>query len=552
MLIKFPASFGSVWKRAYLKVAAVIVSLAIIGLSTIGHYGVSWDENVEISMVRFNFELITQGKPIPSDYKYYGTAFNLTSEIIFQIQSFIQKGFDYNPLNDAGIPDERLKYKVLYERIKVKHVLTFLVSLITYASVAGLVGILCGREYAWFGAVALPLIPRFWGHSFFNPKDTPFAAFFTLSTLLGAYLVNHYLKANQESQLKFNRTLVYSILYGILVGWLTAIRIVGFFVLFFVALAYLVGRLGANTSYRSLRNISIYYGATIVAWAITTVALQPASWSNPIAWFVETISYMSKHGWGGEVLFKGQFISAKALPWYYLPTWVVITVPVIFQVSFVLGLIFLVIKYSKFSKLQRACAVLVLLQFFCLPLLAILRDSTLYDEMRQFLFILPGVAAISAAALVWIYQTLSKKSLKLVAVAFMVTVFGAIAFDMVALHPYEYIYFNRVSGGLAKAHGRYETDYWALSTREGMEWINNNASDNTKVVVGGDDDSAIIFAAPKLTAITKTEFEQKPVDKPFYYLAVPRYDLQQAFPECQVVHQVVKQNVPLTIVKECK
>jgi hypothetical protein len=172
--------------------------------------------------------------------------------------------------------------------------------------------------------------------------------------------------------------------------------------------------------------------------------------------------------------------------------------------------------------------------------------------MRQFLFILPGVAAISAAALVWIYQTLSKKSFKLVAVAFMVTVFGAIAFDMVALHPYEYIYFNRVSGGLAKAHGRYETDYWALSTREGMEWINNNASDNAKVVVGGDDDSAIIFAAPKLTAITKTEFEQKPVDKPFYYLAVPRYDLQQAFPECQVVHQVVKQNVPLTIVKECK
>jgi 4-amino-4-deoxy-L-arabinose transferase-like glycosyltransferase len=101
--------------------------------------------------------------------------------------------------------------------------------------------------------VALPLIPRFWGHSFFNPKDTPFAAFFTLSTLLGAYLVNHYLKVNQESQLKFNRTLLYSILYGILVGWLTAIRIGGFFVLFFVALAYLVGMLGVKTSYRNLR-----------------------------------------------------------------------------------------------------------------------------------------------------------------------------------------------------------------------------------------------------------------------------------------------------------
>jgi hypothetical protein len=43
--------------------------------------------------------------------------------------------------------------------------------------------------------------------------------------------------------------------------------------------------------------------------------------------------------------------------------------------------------------------------------------------------------------------------------------------DMVQLHPYEYVYFNRLSGGLKRQSKRFETDYWSSSQRAGVEWL---------------------------------------------------------------------------------
>ena len=50
--------------------------------------------------------------------------------------------------------------------------------------------------------------------------------------------------------------------------------------------------------------------------------------------------------------------------------------------------------------------------------------------------------------------------------------FAIVLGDMVALHPYEALYFNRlVAGGIRRAVDRYETDYWCLSYKEGSEWL---------------------------------------------------------------------------------
>lgn len=42
-------------------------------------------------------------------------------------------------------------------------------------------------------------------------------------------------------------------------------------------------------------------------------------------------------------------------------------------------------------------------------------------------------------------------------------------------HPYEYVYFNELAGGVKKAYGNYELDYYYHSTREASEWILANA-----------------------------------------------------------------------------
>lgn len=552
MLKSFPNTFRSTFKAPYLKVVAVILVIALIGLPIVGNYGLSVDEGTEIAMVRRNIEFIAKGTPIPGDLKYFGPVFNVASEIVFQVQQYLTKGPSYNPLNyGQQLDSEQSRLKALADRVRVKHYVTFVFSLITYGAVAGIVGILCGAEYAWFCALTLVFFPGFWGQSFFNPKDPPFAAVFTLTTLLGAYLVNYYLNPDRVIKLGKNHVTLYTVLYGILVGLLSGIRIGGFLVLFFILATYLILKLSQGGERRDFLNFAGLYLLLCLTWFAVNSLCYPAFWSNPIAGFFETIDYLSGHRLKIEVLFQGTFIPIQHIPWTYLPTWMFMTIPFIFQIGFAVGTVLISAKYARLSNLQRACAILVLFQVLFLPLVAIVKQSPVYDGMRHFLFTLPGIAGISAVAFIWIYQALSKKSFKIIVVTFIAVILSAIAFDMVALHPYEYIYVNRISGGLKEAQGRYDTEYWGLSLREGMEWINKNVSSDSTTVVGGVLYSAQMFANPNLKLIEYEKFNPTTVSKPFYYLAWPRWNAPSKFPECPVVYQVMRQQVPLSIIKRC-
>ena len=553
MINSLPQTVRAAFKTAYLKVIAVILVIALIGFPTVHHYGITADEGTEIAMVRRNLELITKGTQIPGDLKYFGLVFNVTSEIAFQLQQFLVKGLSYNPLNyGQELDSEQSRLKALAERARFKHYMTFLVSLITYGAVAGLVGILCGAEYAWFGALTLAFFPLFWGHSFFNPKDPPFAALFTLTTLAGAYLINFYLMSPNPIRVGNNRATLYTVLYGTLIGLLSGIRIGGFLVLFFILATYLILQISQGFNRRAIFNFGSLYLLLCITWFVVNTICYPAFWSNPIGGFLETIGYLSQHRLQIQVLFDGKFIPIQHLPWNYLPTWMFMSIPLIFQVGFVVGTSLIIARYAKLSNLQRACAILVLFQILFMPLVAIVKQSPMYDGMRHFLFTLPGIAIISATAFIWIYQKLSKTSFKIIAATFIAVVYAAIAFDMVALHPYQYIYVNRLSGGLEKVRDRYDTEYWGLSLREGMEWINENAIPGSTVLVGGFIYSAQLFAEPSMKVMGYNESTAAETPKPYYYLAWPRWDAQSKLPQCPVVHQVTRLNVPLSIIKRCQ
>ena len=42
------------------------------------------------------------------------------------------------------------------------------------------------------------------------------------------------------------------------------------------------------------------------------------------------------------------------------------------------------------------------------------------------------------------------------------------------MHPYQYSYFNPLFGGIKKAYGNFETDYWMLSVKEASNWLINH------------------------------------------------------------------------------
>jgi hypothetical protein len=543
----------STLRSSSVKLVAVILAIAMLGLSVIGQYGISYDEEGPMRVAFETAKTVNTGKPYAGHLKYYGTLFNVSAETVFQLKNRL--------LKPQFPPQDRFEgrgYVIapFYQRVKLKHVMTFLLALVAYGAVAGLVAVLAGLEYAWLGPVTLALFPRFWGHSFVNPKDIPLAAMMTLGTLLGVYLIGHFQQiSDKELRLGLNRTTLFSLGYGGCIGWVAGMRLDGSVVLLFTAIAHLLTSLGSVHPLWWLRGFWRHYGLIVLSWAATTFLVYPPAWQNPWSWAWETLQFYYHEDWPLTVLFDGQFLPAAQLHWYYLPQWWSITIPEVFQVAFAVGVMALIWKYKSLMVRQRACAIMILLQILFLPTLAVLLKSAIYDEARQFLYVIPGVAAIASTALIWLYKALTRRFLKLFVVALAIALFSPIVWDMVMLHPYQYLYFNRAFGGLAYAQGRFETDYWALSMREGMDWINRNAPANTTIFSSEPIYASAPIARADLRVLpieSEKAIETEKIAKPFYYIAIPRWDFQQQFPQCNVVYRVMRQGVPLTQIKQCR
>jgi hypothetical protein len=537
-----------------------LVVITIIGLVTVRDSGVNWDDRFDVEMVKNHLEYVLIGKNLAPDTRNHGLIFNLLSETLFQIKNYLSHYLFARPLYES-LPIDRsdhfLDSPSLLARLEFRHTLVFLTSLLAYIGVAGIVTNIVSSRFSGLAVIILALFPSWWGQTYFNQKDVPFASLFTVATCAGACLLDRYIHAEERQ----DRNLTHlSIAYGIIIGFVTGLRIAGCFLLFFLLATHFI-LIYPRWRQKTLAVLYSYrhqYGLLFLYWSLTTLIIYPASWYHsltPIGWFWQALFSLSKfQAWDLLVLFDGQNIPGKSLPWYYLPKTLWLTIPALFSFLFLIGVIGIILQFSRFSILQKASVILLGWQIFFLPLLAIARNSTLYDGMRHFLFIIPAIAAVVTIALVWIYQSLLGKFLKIAASVLLIISLSSIALDSIQLHPYQYLYYNRLSGGLAGANGRYETDYWGLSIREAIEWLNQNGRSGSKIVVTGPLFASEIFADPQQNfQIESSEsFELGGKDIPDYFLALHRFDYPQKFPQCAIAHQVQRQGVPLTTIKTCR
>jgi hypothetical protein len=97
----------------------------------------------------------------------------------------------------------------------------------------------------------------------------------------------------------------------------------------------------------------------------------------------------------------------------------------------------------------------------------------MYDGNRQFLFVVPPLAVLAGWGIVALARHPAlprwlRRGIPALAAALAVLT----AVDMVRLHPYQTVYFNRaIAGGVPSAARRFEADYWGQSYREGMEAV---------------------------------------------------------------------------------
>jgi hypothetical protein len=562
----------------------ILMGIFIIGILTVSDYGITYDEPMEIDMVKWHFDYATSNidYPVPL-IRYYGIVFNGFCELIYSVAASF----------NLVVHDTSLH--ILVSKIQIKHVLTFFWTFSIYFFVTDIVRIITSPQPPakkrpeavdskvsnfklgyWITPIVLSLFPRFWGHGFFNPKDIPFAVLFTLVTLIGTKLVGLYLDTSaQPSQLARK-----SVAYGTLVGILGGIRPIGIISLLFFGLTCILVVEKQIGWRKIIFRLIPYYMAAIFTCFLTLFILYPSAWKNPFSWLISSFTVLSKYPWYGHVLFSGNYILSTSLPWSYIPKYILVSTPEIIILISLLGIILAVIKYKNFSVIQKSAFVLIGFQTFTLPMLAIINQSTLYDEIRHFLFIVPGMAVYGSTALIWLSRLEVKSIARVSLFSILIVSLTSILIDTYRLHPYEYTYFNHLSGRLASAQYQYESDYWGLSFKESAQWLNSNVpKQSQKVAILGPGLSALPFLRSDFQIVgaqynekivssirTKTRAHlfkemissaysfpatKTNVKEDIYIIALRRWELNNVFSECPILHEVKRDGATLSVIRKC-
>lgn len=340
------------------------------------------------------------------------------------------------------------------------------------------------RRAAIFVALLLFLSPRFLGHSFNNIKDVSFAT----AMMMGVYYITVFLQEFPKPKRKTTIMLIISIAFAMAVR-VPGILLIPYFGLF--ALIYLVRQYIENrkleksdiskkkikTSIPKEQTIAFLFkkmlkygvGIFVVAYVLM-VLVWPYAIESPISHVKEAFSGMSQFSTAIRQNFEGQLQWSDVLPWYYTPKYILMTIPI----AVILGsLLYLFVGGLK--KENRFTSFIVYFSFIFPVFWIVYSNANVYGGWRHSLFAyLPMVvtAGLGFSALV---DLVKNKYAKIALTALPLVLLINPFIHIVKNHPYEYVYFNELVGGVKKMHGNYEMDYYYHSTREASEWIKANA-----------------------------------------------------------------------------
>jgi 4-amino-4-deoxy-L-arabinose transferase-like glycosyltransferase len=467
------------------------------------------------------------------------------------------------PLYEYGgafeAPAHVLIWLLPFDWVATHHALTALCAVLGVVATWRIATRLAGSRAGFFAAATLALTPAFFGHGLFNSKDIPFAtaATWALDATLSLAL--------SASPAAWRTVWMGAAATGVALG----IRAGGMFMLLYPALAVL-----GRSAVERATNVTQVTNA-----ANTSPTLMPTGWPNlqrlvagsTLSWLImlgawpwaqlspfvrpfQAVRLASQFSWNGTMLFDGMCVHAQHLARRYLPVWFAVTLPELYLLGAMCfpPLIWIWLRDSEQKRrLLRLLALAVLGVAAIVPLLAaVIGRVVVYDGQRHFLFVLPPLAAVCGCAIAEVTRYASfPRVLRHGVVAVFFGLAMVTARDMISLHPYEYIYFNRLAGGLPSASKRFETDYWGASYREGLSWLVQHVKPavGTKLRVAScscfDETKHYLNVIAQASDRFEAVIDRNTAD---IFLATTRDQCQRT--EGDVMHVVSRQGVPLLYV----
>jgi len=427
---------------------AFFVSYLLIGLLVFKDYGISWDE-----FPTRHFGIMYVDRLVPDlaaldsvrheggpAYERFGPFFEI---VLVRAERLL------------GPMDIRTLF---FER----HLATFLIFFAGVVFFHRFLRRRFGPGISLLACVCLVSSPQLFSHAFYNVKDIAFLTMFVATMLTLDSLL---------SRPGWRTMIVHALVTVILLGT----RVLGMFAMMLTAAAAFARR-------PTQRTVWLLFG-----YGVITLALLPLSWPVLQIDFPgiigSAIAGTTSNPYLGANLFRGRSISASHLPWDYVPTWIVITTPVIITALFVLGSLAALVKVAKqprehfLGEQQRD--VLVLLWFFMPVVGCMVLRPTLYDGWRHLFFVYPamiylaavGMESIARRAESWAGATRLRMTDLVLTAALLLCLVPPVNF-MVKNHPFEHLYFTRFAGrDMQEIKQRFELDYWGLSNRQALEYI---------------------------------------------------------------------------------
>ena len=366
-----------------------------------------------------------------------------------------------------------------------------------FNSLCGWLIILFGGLIAWrlggwkAGVFALLLLffsPRLLGHSFNNPKDIPFAA----GVVMSLYYMIMFFRQAPKPKWYIMLMLALSIAFAlsIRVGGLILFGYFGFFGLLWMINTIRENKQNVRNNPKAkhkspAQNIfrTILWAAVVcIAGFFAGLIIWPFAWQSPISNVVESYGAMQQFATAIRQTFEGQLFWSDALPWYYTPKFILITIPIAVIIGFLLYPFF-----GGWTKGKRLETIMIYFTFLFPVFWIVYTGANVYGGWRHSLFSYPSMAIAAGLGFAAFADFLGnkKKVLGIVGNVLPFVLLITPAIHTVKNHPYEYVYFNELEGGAKKAFGNYELDYYYHSTREASEWVMANAEPSDyKILVG--------------------------------------------------------------------
>ena len=426
--------------RYDLAVAALLVVLLALVLATYNSYAISNDEELQ---QRYG-ELIIS---------YYASGFS-DRQLFHYANLYLYGGlFDI-----AAVLVERLL--PMFDPYTVRHLLCALTGIAGIAAAWATARLVAGPRAGAVAAFALATCGPWYGSMFNHTKDIPFAAAM-MGTVYFLCRVARELPRPRRSD---------TICFGLLLGAALGIRVLGLLLIGYVAVVIIMRMRGGSMRDR-LRFVAgsaialtpaflIGYLIMIAAWPWS--ALAPL---NPLRGLIDFGNFHYQI----HTMLDGRIYTMADVPRWYVPFYLLFKVPLLILTGVVIAMA-TVLRPAGAPGRRSETALLAFIAAFPVICIVVERGPA-FTGLRHFLFVVPVFAVLAGIgfnALLAQCETRRRWHANAAAVA-MVAALLWNAGMMVRLHPYQYLFFNPLVGGLAGAARQYDTDYWVSIMPEAVD-----------------------------------------------------------------------------------